>query len=56
MKLTSIRLSVLLLPLQLWAQSAQAHGIAGNRYFDGTLGFDDPAVADGSDLAALQPT
>ena len=22
-----------------------AHGIAGNRYFDGTLGFDDPAVA-----------
>ena len=23
-----------------------AHGIAGNRYFDGTLSFDDPAVAD----------
>ena len=22
------------------------HGIAGNRYFDGTLTFDDPAVAD----------
>lgn len=24
----------------------QAHGIAGNRYFPGTLTFDDPAVAD----------
>jgi hypothetical protein len=32
-------------PLAL-AQTAHAHGIAGNRYFDGTLGFDDPAVAD----------
>jgi hypothetical protein len=28
------------------AQAAHAHGIAGNRYFDGTLTFDDPAVAD----------
>jgi hypothetical protein len=28
------------------ASSAQAHGIAGNRYFPGTLTFDDPAVAD----------
>jgi hypothetical protein len=28
------------------AASAQAHGIAGNRYFPGTLTFDDPAVAD----------
>src|SRR6516225_4029504 len=27
-------------------QSAQAHGIAGNRFFPGTLTFDDPAVAD----------
>jgi hypothetical protein len=27
-------------------QSAFAHGIAGNRYFPGTLTFDDPAVAD----------
>ncbi|SFJ80333.1 hypothetical protein SAMN05216525_13666 [Bradyrhizobium sp. Gha] len=27
-------------------QSARAHGIAGNRYFDGTMTFDDPAVAD----------
>jgi NAD(P)-dependent dehydrogenase (short-subunit alcohol dehydrogenase family) len=26
--------------------SADAHGIAGNRYFPGTLTFDDPAVAD----------
>jgi hypothetical protein len=25
---------------------AHAHGIAGNRYFPGTLAFDDPAVAD----------
>jgi len=27
-------------------QSAHAHGIAGNRFFPGTLTFDDPAVAD----------
>ena len=27
-------------------QTAAAHGIAGNRYFVGTLTFDDPAVAD----------
>jgi hypothetical protein len=26
--------------------SAEAHGIAGNRYFPDTLTFDDPAVAD----------
>ena len=32
--------------LLTWAHSAGAHGIAGNRYFDGTLTFDDPAVAD----------
>jgi hypothetical protein len=25
---------------------ADAHGIAGNRYFDGTMTIDDPAVAD----------
>jgi hypothetical protein len=29
-----------------WSYSAHAHGIAGNRYFAGTLTFDDPAVAD----------
>jgi hypothetical protein len=28
------------------AQTAHAHGIAGNRFFPGTLTFDDPAVAD----------
>lgn len=37
--------ALLLLPM-LWTQSAQAHGIAGNRYFAGTMTFDDPAVAD----------
>ena len=36
---------VLFAPL-LWAQTAHAHGIAGNRYFDGTMTFDDPSVAD----------
>ncbi|MBR1219065.1 hypothetical protein JQ557_13760 [Bradyrhizobium sp. U87765 SZCCT0131] len=39
-----------LLPFALaWlagAASAHAHGIAGNRFFPGTLTFDDPAVAD----------
>jgi hypothetical protein len=30
----------------LASQAAQAHGIAGNRLFPGTLTFDDPAVAD----------
>jgi hypothetical protein len=28
------------------AHSADAHGIAGNRFFVGTLTFDDPSVAD----------
>jgi hypothetical protein len=28
------------------AGTSWAHGIAGNRYFPGTLTFDDPAVAD----------
>jgi hypothetical protein len=32
--------------LAISACSAHAHGIAGNRYFDGTMTFDDPAVAD----------
>jgi hypothetical protein len=27
-------------------EPAHSHGIAGNRYFDGTLTFDDPSVAD----------
>ncbi|MGY8676484.1 hypothetical protein Q2941_01485 [Bradyrhizobium sp. UFLA05-153] len=30
----------------LWGPFAHAHGIAGNRYFAGTMSFDDPAVAD----------
>jgi hypothetical protein len=34
------------LTLLVWAHAAHAHGIAGNRYFDGTMTFDDPAVAD----------
>jgi hypothetical protein len=41
----------------LVAHSAHAHGIAGNRYFPGTLSFDDPAVADElivPDFSALQ--
>jgi hypothetical protein len=32
--------------LAAYADAAQAHGIAGNRYFPRTLTFDDPAVAD----------
>jgi hypothetical protein len=28
------------------SECAQAHGIAGNRFFPGTMTFDDPAVAD----------
>src|SRR5262249_15998429 len=36
------------------AQPAFAHGIAGNRYFDGTLTFDDPAVADEAILPLYQ--
>jgi hypothetical protein len=46
MNLASIRRRALLLIPLLWTPSAYGHGIAGNRYFDGTLGFDDPAVAD----------
>lgn len=33
--------------------SAQAHGIAGNRFFPGTIAFDDPAVADEAILPAF---
>src|SRR5215813_14028298 len=35
------------------AHVAHAHGIAGNRYFPGTLAFDDPAVADEAILPAF---
>ena len=46
MKLKSIPTGALAFAALLWTQRAQAHGIAGNRYFDGTMTFDDPAVAD----------
>jgi hypothetical protein len=46
MKSISIRRGTLLFAPLVWAQTAEAHGIAGNRYFDGTMTFDDPAVAD----------
>ena len=42
----SIRCAGLCLATLAWAPAAYAHGIAGNRYFDGTMTFDDPAVAD----------
>ena len=46
MKTASIcKAGILLIPL-VWVNSAHGHGIAGNLYFDGTLTFDDPAVAD----------
>jgi hypothetical protein len=41
-----VRTFALLIAVMVSASSAQAHGIAGNRYFPGTLTFDDPAVAD----------
>jgi hypothetical protein len=37
---------LVLLLASLLPHSALAHGIAGNRYFDGTMTFDDPSVAD----------
>jgi len=42
----SIRYALIALVILLWSNSASAHGIAGNRFFVGTLTFDDPAVAD----------
>jgi len=43
-----VRIGIALTALAVLALSrpAHSHGIAGNRYFDGTLTFDDPAVAD----------
>jgi hypothetical protein len=38
--------TILVTAILAGTQAALAHGIAGNRYFDGTLTFDDPAVAD----------
>jgi hypothetical protein len=46
MKPTLTQKGLLLFVAVLWTESAKAHGIAGNRYFDGTMTFDDPAVAD----------
>jgi hypothetical protein len=41
-----IRNAALLFAPLPWANTAAAHGIDGNRYFAGTITFDDPAVAD----------
>ena len=46
MRRGSIRNVTLAFALVVSAHSADAHGIAGNRFFVGTLTFDDPAVAD----------
>src|ERR1700720_1412081 len=46
MRKGSIRNATLALALFASAHSADAHGIAGNRFFVGTLTFDDPSVAD----------
>lgn len=46
MRGTAIRASVVALLSLAATNAARAHGIAGNRYFDGTMTFDDPAVAD----------
>jgi len=48
----SIRHAVIAVALSIWTDLAYAHGIAGNRYFVGTLTFDDPAVADEAILPA----
>ena len=42
----AIRNAVLAFALFASAHSADAHGIAGNRFFVGTLTFDDPSIAD----------
>jgi hypothetical protein len=46
MRKGAIRNAVLALTLFALAHSADAHGIAGNRFFVGTLTFDDPSIAD----------
>jgi hypothetical protein len=40
------RRPLIILAMLTGIHSAHAHGIAGNRFFPGTLSFDDPAVAD----------
>jgi hypothetical protein len=54
MSRTFARAAILGAALLTAAQAADAHGIAGNRYFDGTLTFDDPAVADEAILPLCQ--
>jgi hypothetical protein len=46
MKTTSICVAMIVVAPLIATHTADAHGIAGNRCFDGTLSFDDPAVAD----------
>jgi hypothetical protein len=46
MSLLQGRLLLVLAMVGAGVHSAHAHGIAGNRFFPGTLSFDDPAVAD----------
>jgi hypothetical protein len=41
---------IIVTAMLVYAHSAGAHGIAGNRFFPGTPSFDDPAVADESIL------
>jgi hypothetical protein len=43
---TAIGLAIALLCLSSLPRAAHAHGIAGNRFFPGTMTFDDPAVND----------
>jgi len=42
----SFGIAILMALILVLAGTSWAHGIAGNRYFPGTLTFDDPAVAD----------
>jgi hypothetical protein len=46
MRKGAIRNAVMALALFSSAYSADTHGIAGNRFFVGTLTFDDPSIAD----------
>jgi hypothetical protein len=46
MKPTLIHQGLHLFVAVLWTEFAEAHGLGGNRYFVGTMTFDDPAVAD----------
>ncbi len=45
-----MRRLIIVMAMLGFSHSAHAHGIAGNRFFPGTLAFDDPAVADESIL------